>query len=243
MCGRYAAARDPADLAAAFRVDEVAAEGDLPPRYNIAPTDPVYAVLTRADGGSVPRRQLRVVRWGLVPSWAADPKIGSRLINARLETVGSKPAFRKAFAVRRCLIPADGYYEWYRVQGPGKPRKQPFFIRPKDGGILPMAGIYELWKDPSNGEWLWSCAVITTRAEDELGYLHERMPTFVAPDNWERWLDPRLTDPDLAVELLRPASPGWLEAHPVSTLVNDVRRDGPELITSVEVPAGTVVST
>ena len=241
MCGRYAATRDPADLAAAFQVDEVVAERALPPRYNIAPTNPVYAVLERRENGEQLRRELRVLRWGLVPSWARDPRIGSRLINARAETIAEKPAFRRAFAVRRCLLPADGYYEWFPLAGDGgrRPRKQPFFIRPRDGGILPMAGLYELWRDPADpdGEWLWTCVVITTRATDELGRLHDRMPTFVAPDDWDRWLDPRLDTLQDIAALLRPAAPGWLEAYPVSTLVNDVRNDGPALVEPVALPA------
>jgi putative SOS response-associated peptidase YedK len=155
--------------------------------YNVAPTDDVYAVLERPphtspraplrqDEDDAPSdRQLRSVRWGLVPSWAKDVKIGNRMINARMETVGEKPAYRRAFAKRRCLLPADGYFEWYATDavdakgpsGKGRARKQPYFIRPKDGGVLAMAGLYELWPDPAKaeddpGRWLWSCTVITT---------------------------------------------------------------------------------
>ena len=251
MCGRYATARDPVDLVEEFDIERVAVEEALAPNYNVAPTDPVYAVLERVDKerpDDAAQRQLRVVRWGLVPSWAKDPKIGSRLINARAETLAEKPAFRKAFATRRCLLPADGYYEWYadddatdtpaRKGGAKRGSKQPFFIHRRGGGILPMAGLYEFWRDPNAPEgadpWLWSCTVITTEAADELGRIHDRMPMLVEPQNWNRWLDPRVDEPRELSRLLVPAAPGRLAAYPVSTQVNDVRNNGPELITPVE---------
>lgn len=247
MCGRYATARQPDDLVEEFGVDRLVVDEHLAPNYNVAPTDQVYAVLERVDKEhpkEAPQRQLRVVRWGLVPSWAKDPKIGARLINARAESLADKPAFRKAFAVRRCLLPADGYYEWYSqeaaVDSPrkGRPRKQPYFIRSRGGGILPMAGLYEFWRDPNApadaDPWLWSCTVITTEAADELGRIHDRMPMLVEPQNWNRWLDPRVDDPKDLSRLLVPAAPGRLAAYPVSTQVNDVRNNGPELITPVE---------
>jgi putative SOS response-associated peptidase YedK len=254
MCGRYATARDPVDLVEEFDIERVAVDEALAPNYNVAPTDPVYAVVERLDkeNASAPRqRQLRVVRWGLVPSWAKDPKIGSRLINARAETLADKPAFRKAFAARRCLLPADGYYEWYSDDGasdaPVKKgsaaktaTKQPYFIHSPGGGILPIAGLYEFWRDPNAAEgtdpWLWSCTVITTAATDDLGRIHDRMPMLVEPDNWDRWLDPRLGDPKELGQLLVPAVPGRLGAYPVSTQVNDVRNNGPELIAPVDAP-------
>lgn len=251
MCGRYATARDPVDLVEEFDIERVAVDEALAPNYNVAPTDPVYAVLERVDKehpNAAAQRQLRVVRWGLVPSWAKDPKIGSRLINARAETLAEKPAFRKAFATRRCLLPADGYYEWYtdvdasdtpgKKGGVQKGGKQPFFIHRRGGGILPMAGLYEFWRDPNApadaDPWLWSCTVITTEAADELGRIHDRMPMLVEPQNWNRWLDPRVDDPKDLSRLLVPAAPGRLAAYPVSTQVNDVRNNGPELITPVE---------
>jgi putative SOS response-associated peptidase YedK len=246
MCGRYATARNPDDLVEEFGIERVAVDGQLAPNYNVAPTDDVYAVVERLDKEhrqAPPQRQLRVVRWGLVPSWAKDPKIGSRLINARAETLAEKPAFRKAFATRRCLLPADGYYEWYgdgaAAGSPkkGGQRKQPFFIHQRRGGVVPMAGLYEFWRDPNApvdaDPWLWSCTVITTEATDDLGRIHDRMPMLVEPANWDRWLDPRLADPDLLEALLVPAAPGRLEAYPVSTEVNDVRNNGPELIAPV----------
>src|SRR5690349_16720113 len=154
MCGRYASSRKPEDLIEEFEVVEDRVEKPLEPDYNVAPTKEVYAVLERAarspDGAESeepPRRQLRVVRWGLVPSWAKDPSIGNRMINARMETVAEKPAYKRAFAKRRCLLPADGYFEWYPTQeltAAGKARKQPFFIRPQGHGVLAMAGLYDI---------------------------------------------------------------------------------------------------
>jgi putative SOS response-associated peptidase YedK len=245
MCGRYATARDPADLIEEFGVDRAVLDERLAPNYNVAPTDEVYAVverLNKEEPSAPAQRQLRVVRWGLVPSWAKDRKIASKLINARAETLAEKPSFRKAFAVRRCLLPADGYYEWYTddpadsaADSPkGKRPKQPYFIRNRGGGVLPMAGIYEFWRDP-NAEpdvdpWLWSSAVITTEATDDIGRIHDRMPMLVEPENWARWLDPNIHDPELLRELLVPAAAGRLEAFAVSTQVNDVRNNGPELI-------------
>jgi putative SOS response-associated peptidase YedK len=248
MCGRYASSRKPEDLAEEFEIDrarvsETVAE-PLPPDYNVAPTKPVYAVLDRPEAP----RQLRVVTWGLVPFWAKEPKIGNRMINARVETLAEKPAYRQAFAKRRCILPADGYYEWYTTQQrgkSGKPLKQPFFIRPTDGSSLAMAGLYEIWRDPDKREddptrFLWTCTVITTRAEDELGQIHDRMPMIVERDKWAAWLDPE-SGTDTVRELLVPAAPGRLEAYPVSTSVNNVRNNGPELLEPLpadEVPEG-----
>jgi len=239
MCGRYASSRRPEDLVEEFDVVETRIAGPLESNYNVAPTDEVYAVLERpprdAGEGEPATRQLRSVRWGLVPSWAKDPGIGSRMINARMETVAEKPAYQRAFQRRRCLLPADGYYEWYVTDerdAKGKPRKQPFFIRPADHGVLAMAGLYELWPDPTKAEddpsrWLWSCTVITTEAEDSLGRIHDRMPLMVERDRWAEWLDP--TRPG-STDLLVPAAPGRLEAYPVSRLVSNVRNNGPELV-------------
>lgn len=220
MCGRYAAARDPRDLAQHFRVQEQP-EQVLPPSYNVAPTDPVYAVLER-DG----RRQLRVLRWGLVPSWAKDARVGARFINARRETVASTPAFRAAYQRRRCLLPADGYYEWKR-EGTGK---QPFYLTSRDRTPLAMAGLYEVWKD-AEGNRLWTCTVITTDAADELGEIHDRTPLLVDPADWARWLDPAVEDP--GADLLVPGTPGVLDAWPVDRAVGNVRNDGPHLVAPV----------
>jgi putative SOS response-associated peptidase YedK len=234
MCGRYAASTRPEDLVEEFEVVQPP-ERVLPPSYNVAPTDQVYAVMERPPHGepdAEPVRTLRTVRWGLVPSWAKDPSIGSRMINARMETVGDKPAFKRAFAKRRCLLPADGYFEWY---GETKGKKQPFFITPSDGRPLAMAGLYELWRDRSKGDddpdrWLWTCTVLTTSAEDDLGRIHDRMPLLVERERQAAWLDPARDDPDELRSLLVPAAPGRLMAFPVSTEVNSVRNNGPSLI-------------
>jgi putative SOS response-associated peptidase YedK len=246
MCGRYASSRRPDDLVDEFDVVESRVQEALEPDYNVAPTKDVYAVLERPpsahdeeerDSEAEPHRQLRVLRWGLVPSWAKDASIGSRMINARMETVADKPAFRRAFAKRRCLLPADGYFEWYETEtltAKGKPVKQPYFIRPQDGSTLAMAGLYEIWRDPARGEddpdrFRWTCTVITTEAADDLGRIHDRMPLMVEPDRWGAWLDPRTAKDDL-LDLLVPAAPGRLEAYPVSPAVGNVRNNGPQLL-------------
>jgi putative SOS response-associated peptidase YedK len=263
MCGRYASARKRQELLEEFGVERDRATESLPPDYNVAPTKPVYAVVTRLEkpgsGAGEPRaaepsgappdaaavRELRVVRWGLVPFWAKDVKIGSRLINARAETVSTKPAFRRAFARRRCLLPADGFYEWQapgarkdepsaRSDRPGA-HKQPYFIHRADGGVLAFAGIYELWRGDAAGdgdpdEWLWTAAIITTQAEDDLGQIHDRMPMVIEPERWSEWLDPTQADEAELHALLAPAASGGLSSYPVSTEVNAVRNNGPGLI-------------
>jgi putative SOS response-associated peptidase YedK len=266
MCGRYASARKRIELLEEFRVERDRVAEPLRPDYNVAPTKPVYAVLTRGDrpseapapdspaeaaagaaaANSDVARELRVVRWGLVPFWAKDPSIGSRLINARAETVHAKPAFRRAFGRRRCLLPADGYYEWQRPDGTesdspsgkGGP-KQPYFIFREDGGPLAFAGLYELWRDaalPDDHEraWLWTATIITTSAPDQLGQIHERMPMVIQPDRWQDWLDPAATGPADLMALLAPAASIGLTSYPVSTAVNSVRNNGPELIDRLE---------
>jgi putative SOS response-associated peptidase YedK len=249
MCGRYAASANPDDLVEEFEVERVDERERLLPDWNVAPTKDVPAVITRrdrdAEEGATPVRLLRPVRWGLVPSWAKDSSIGSRLINARMETVTEKPAYRRAFAKRRCLLPADGYYEWYAAEG-GK--KQPFYITRRDGRALAMAGLYEFWRDPSadpedRDAWLWTSTVLTTTAEDDVGRIHDRMPLMVPPERWAEWLDPANDDTAAAADLLVPASPGALDAWPVATLVNNVRNNGPELVDPLpadEAAAGTV---
>ncbi|MDO8309372.1 MAG: SOS response-associated peptidase [Actinomycetota bacterium] len=242
MCGRYAAAKAPAALVEEFEVVAAPAES-LAPDYNVAPTKKVYVVLDRPDreDASLHPRSMEIARWGLVPSWAKDPSIGSRMINARAETVAEKPAFRRAFAKRRCIVPADGYFEWYLPSEPGapvgkggKPLKQPFYIHPADGSSLAMAGLYEWWRDPTRADddpqaWRLTCTVITTEASDEVGRIHDRMPMTVARDDWPAWLDPQI-GPEAAGPLLAPAMTAALAAYPVSTLVNNVRNNGPELL-------------
>jgi len=238
MCGRYSSSLDPEDIVEEFEIRTA----DLPrlqADYNVAPTKEIYAVVERPPkGADVAERQLRTMTWGLVPSWAKDPKIGSRMINARMETVAEKPAYRRAFEKRRAVLPADGYYEWYvteELTKAGKPKKQPFFIRPKGGGMLAMAGLYELWRDHSKADddptrWLWTATVITTTATDDLGRIHDRMPLMLPRAAYDAWLDPGPRPTDELLGLLQPAAPGLLEAFPVSTLVSNVANNGPELI-------------
>jgi putative SOS response-associated peptidase YedK len=246
VCGRYAAAKDPEALVEEFEVEQSQVDQPIGPDYNVAPTKPVYVVLNRRPRGGdevvSPTRQLRVARWGLVPSWAKDVKIGARMINARVETLADKPAYKRAFAARRCLLPADGYYEWYTSDDPdapltkaGKPRKQPFYIHPADGSSLAMAGLYEWWHDKERDRddpqaWLLSVTVITTEATDEVGQIHDRMPLLVPHEAWPDWLDPDLPGGPAVAELLVPASPDQLVTTPVSLAVNDVRHNGPELV-------------
>ena len=220
MCGRYASSRAVDDLLAHFEVDEPPEEV-LAPSWNVAPTDPVYVVLMQQD-----RRRLRVVRWGLVPSWAKDPKVGARMINARRETLAEKPAFRSAYARRRCLVPADGYYEWQR-QGA---TKQPWYLSGRDAGPLAMAGLYEVWHGPDERR-LWTCTVVTTEAADDHGQIHDRTPLLVRRQDWARWLDPALADP--GEDLLVAGTAGVLDAWPVGAAVGNVRNDGPDLVRAV----------
>jgi putative SOS response-associated peptidase YedK len=243
MCGRYAAAKDPAALVEEFEV-AAAPEEALDADYNVAPTKKVYVVADRKHDDTF-ERSLLAARWGLVPSWAKDPSIGSRMINARAETVAEKPAFRRAFDKRRCLVPADGYYEWYLPTSPdapvgkgGKPLKQPFFIHPADGSSLAMAGLYEWWHDATRDDddpeaWRLTFTVITTEASDEVGRIHDRMPMTIERGDWAAWLDRGVGAADAAA-LLIPAMATRLDAYPVSTSVNSVRNNGPELIAPLE---------
>lgn len=247
MCGRYASSMDPEDIVEEFEIRSALPGGTdlprIPADYNVAPTKEVYAVVERpprtVDGEVLPaERQLRTLTWGLVPSWAKDPKVGNRMINARVETVAEKPAYRKAFEKRRAILPADGYYEWYVTEETtktGKPRKQPFFIRPRDASMLAMAGLYELWRDPARSDddplrWRWTCTVITTNATDDLGRIHERMPLMLPRSAYDAWLDPSPRPTGELLDLLQPAAPGLLEAYPVSTLVSNVANNGPALL-------------
>lgn len=229
MCGRYALSLAGVELVDFFEIDEVA-DPLPPPSYNIAPTDPIMAVLER-NREEGPRRLLSPLRWGLVPSWAKDPSGAARLINARIETVADKPSFRTAYAKRRCLLPATGYYEWQPATGPGgKPIKQPYFIRPADGTPLVMAGLYEFWKAP-DASWLVTATVLTTSATDELGRLHDRMPMAVPREHWAAWLDP---DFDGEPRSLLDVPAAAMRYHRVPTLVNQVANNGPELIESLD---------
>ncbi|MEV5440522.1 SOS response-associated peptidase [Streptomyces sp. NPDC052682] len=242
MCGRYVSTRSPQELTRLFRVADWRPEETLAPSWNVAPTDDVYAVLERSprrEGDDAPaRRELRRLRWGLVPSWARDPKIGSRLINARVETVHEKPAYRRAFTLRRCLLPADGFYEWTPLKNPatGKTRKQPYYIHPADGQVLALAGLYEYWRDPrvprddDPAAWLLTCTILTTEATDAAGRVHPRMPLALSPGHYAAWLDPHRRDPgELRALLTRPAD-GHLDARPVTTAVNSTANNGPHLL-------------
>ncbi|MGF1424914.1 SOS response-associated peptidase [Kitasatospora sp. LaBMicrA B282] len=240
MCGRFVSTSSPQDLVAELSVTRWDPAVTLAPDYNVAPTANVWAVLERLDKetGEV-ERQLRALRWGLVPSWAKDPSVGSRMINARVETVHEKPAYRKAFAARRCLLPADGFYEWAQLtaeQTGGKARKQPYFIRPEDPAQkMWLAGLYEFWRDPGRDRedpaaWWTTCTILTTEATDVAGRVHPRMPLALAPADVDGWLDPAHTDPDSLRALLHQPADGRLAAVPVGLAVNNVRNNGPELI-------------
>lgn len=234
MCGRYSSSRSPETLAVEFGARDATGERAPEPDYNVAPTKPVFAVVQRhpkdAEGNrdlTGSERTLRVMRWGLVPKWAKDPSVGNRMINARSETVSVKPAFRGAIRHYRCLLPADGWYEW---KGDSSP-KQPYFAGSADGHGLGMAGIWATWRDPADprGRPLVSCAVLTTEAVGELAEIHERMPLVLPRHHWDRWLDP---DNENVDELLNP--PGHdlvngLALRPVSRAVNNVANNGPEL--------------
>jgi len=219
VCGRYASSRRPDDLVSWFDVQEPPEE-TIEPSWNVAPTDPGYVVVQTKEGV----RQLRVLRWGLVPSWSKDAKGAARMINARQESVKDKPAFRKAFAGRRCLVPADGYYEW-KQEGADK---QPWYLSTPDP--LAMAGLYEHWKQP-DGTWLSTYTIITTSAPDELGEIHDRTPLLVPREHWGVWLDRSVPDP--GEQLLIPGTPGVLEAWPVGKAVGNVRNNGPDLVDPV----------
>jgi putative SOS response-associated peptidase YedK len=234
MCGRYASTKNPATIAVDFDAVD-ATDGAAPSAdYNVAPTKPVLSVVTRhpldEEGNPDPDRTLRsirVMRWGLVPHWARDPGIGSRMINARADSATSKSAFRDAVARRRCLLPADGWYEWQRTGN----HKQPFFITPEDGSTLALAGLWSTWRGPDAAEPpLVTCAVLTTDAVGPLREIHDRMPLILPAHAWQSWLDPDSGD---VRALLGPPSEQLvqaLELRPVSTAVNDVRHGGPELV-------------
>ena len=237
MCGRYASAQTDAEMAKAFDVvDVIGAESE--PSWNVAPTQQVRTVLERAprDEPDAPAtRLLRPVRWGLVPSWAKDVKIGSKMINARAETLLAKPAFKSAAKRRRCVIPADGYYEWMTIDN----RKVPMFLHAGDGQPLPMAGLYELRPDPDLPDddpdrWLWTCTIITTTASDTLGHIHDRSPLLIPTgDLLDAWLDPKLDDADDVQALINSLPEPHLEPYEVSTAVNSVRNNGPHLVDPV----------
>jgi putative SOS response-associated peptidase YedK len=211
-------------VAAWFDVDEVVA-ADRPPRWNVAPTDEVLIVVESREG----RCRLGDARWGLVPSWSKGPAdVGARMINARSESLLDRPAFRRAFARHRCIVPSDGFYEWEHRDG-GRV-KQPWLVAPADGGLFAFAGLWEVWSADDGGPRLTSCTIVTTEANDDVRPLHDRMPAVLARDDWAAWLDRGHDDPAALVGLLRPAPAGSVVLRPVSTRVNDVRNDGPDLL-------------
>ncbi|MET9399627.1 SOS response-associated peptidase [Kitasatospora sp. NPDC002965] len=244
MCGRFVSTTTPVDLVALLGEMRWDPAETLAPNWNVAPTDPVAAVLERLDRESGELvRQVRPVRWGLVPSWSKDASGGARMINARSETVHEKPAYRKAFAERRCVIPADGYFEWRPVPaGEGrKAYKQPYFLT--TGEPMLMAGLYEFWRDPAVPEddpaaWLATATVVTRDATDSAGRIHDRMPLTIATADLATWLDPATTDPDELHHLLHTPGGGDLTVRAVSTAVNNVRSDGPQLLDEVPDPLG-----
>ncbi len=217
MCGRFALFTSPESLADWFAVPDV--PRPLPPRYNIAPTQPVLAVRYGAQ-----QPEFALFRWGLIPSWARELQIGARLINARAETAVEKPAFRAAFKRRRCLIPASGFYEWQQVNG----RKQPYFIHPSAAQLFAFAGLWEVWHG-SDGSELQSCTILTTPPNELMQPIHDRMPAILARAEFTTWLDPALPTEE-AQRLLRPFPATSMAAYPVSTSVNKPSYDAPDCI-------------
>ncbi len=225
MCGRYILTITGKVLAEAFALEEVP---DLPPRYNIAPTQD--APVIRETGGG---RRLDILRWGLIPSWARDPAIGNRLINARAETAASKPSFRSALRRRRCLVPSDGFYEWRKTPS----GKQPWLIRMRDGSPFAMAGLWETWRTP-HGDPLESFTILTTEPNELVAPLHDRMPVILPPESWSTWLDPELDDPSALSHLLGPHPPEAMTAYPVTPAVGSPSFDEPACIKPLQGPHG-----
>jgi putative SOS response-associated peptidase YedK len=237
MCGRFVTASRPEDIASYFdaTLGDRPDEEPLPPRFNVAPTDHVHVVRAAPQG-----RVLELVRWGLVPSWAGDAKSGASRINARAETVATNGTFQASFRSRRCLVPADGFYEWRPI--PGTKRKQPVFISRRDGLPLAFAGLWAAWRprppegapDAPADPWLLSATIVTTEANATIAPIHDRMPVILPPEAWATWLDPNEHDRGVLEALLVPADDDLLDVRPVSNAVNDVRHDGPELVEPVD---------
>jgi putative SOS response-associated peptidase YedK len=230
MCGRYVSSSTPDEIASYFDVDEQP-EQALEPSWNVAPTDDIY-VVREVDGSRI----LAAHHWGLVPFWAKSPAIGSKMINARADGLADKGAFKDPFRHKRCIVPADGFYEWRTL--PGQKVKQPYLITRRDGHPLAFAGLWSTWRPPGSdgSERLRSATIITTSPNALLATLHDRMPVILPPDTWEEWLDPGNDDTAALETLLVPADEDILELRPVSTEVNSVRNQGPHLIDPVELP-------
>lgn len=236
MCGRFVSSSSPERIAAYFGAD-VAVE-TLGENYNVAPTNDIYGVVADADG----HREVQAFQWGLVPAWAKDRKIGSRMINARSETVAEKPAFKSVFKKHRLIIPMDGFYEWAPgVEGgpvtkAGKLAKRPYFVHRPDGEPLAVAGIWSAWRDREAGPdapWLHTASVLTTDANATMERIHDRMPVVLPKAMWDVWLDPTNQNVEMLSGLLVPARDDLLAMHEVSTDVNNVRNKGVELIAAV----------
>jgi putative SOS response-associated peptidase YedK len=224
MCGRYRLSRRKQLVEEYFDVSSDT--DDWNPRYNVAPTQPVPVI---RQNPKEPIRELSLMRWGLIPSWAKDTSGAARMINARSETAQTLPAFRDALKSRRCLIPADGFYEWKRD---GK-TKQPFCFEVGDGGLFAFAGLWERWRDPS-GQWVKSCSILTTTPNAVTSAIHDRMPVILDPDSYDLWLDPGMTDVQVVSELLKPYDARLMRSYPVSARVNTVRNDDQECSQPVE---------
>jgi putative SOS response-associated peptidase YedK len=225
MCGRFVSASPPDQIADYFGAE--APEAVLDASYNVAPTKDVYVVVEDGD-----LRHVDAFHWGLVPAWAKDLKVGSRMINARAESLADKPAFKAAYRKRRCIIPADGFYEWKRV--PGSKRKQPYYIHRPDGAPYAFAGLWEVWRGPERDqEPLRSCTIVTGVPNGAMARIHDRMPVILPESAWSAWLDRSSDDLELLGKLLVPADPALTLLQPVSTEVNNVRNDGPELVEPV----------
>ena len=225
MCGRFSQQRPASELAEIFAAEPLADE--LGARFNIAPTDDAFVVVRRDD-----RRAITAYRWGLVPHWAADLKAGSRMFNARAETLTASPAFREAFKRRRCVVPVDAFYEWKREGS----IRQPYAIARVDGRPLALAGLWAGWHDPETDAVRRTFTIVTTTPNDQIADLHDRMPVILSDDAWERWLDPAPADPGELIGLLQPVADIALRIQAVSRAVNDVRRDGPELLEPLAEP-------
>jgi putative SOS response-associated peptidase YedK len=239
MCGRFVSTAGPDRIAAYFDpvLPTEAVVDPLGDNYNVAPTQDVLAVVANGDGTA----RVDAYHWGLIPSWAKDRKIASRMINARAETLAEKPAFKGLFARKRCLVPMDGFYEWQpgEPDGPltakGTPVKQPLFIHPRNGELLAVAGLWTAWRDPDDpdGRFLHSVTLVTTAANEAMAPVHDRMPAILAPEHWVTWLDPDNHDVDALGPLLDGGPADLLTMHPVSTEVNNVRNNGPDLIAAL----------
>lgn len=227
MCGRFVSSSPPDQLAAYFGATE--GETLLEPNYNVAPTQDVYVVM---DDGET--RRLEAFHWGLVPFWAKDPKIGNRMINARAETVSTSNAYRVAFKKRRCVIPADGFYEWVEI--PDRPKKQPMHVTRPDGEPFAFAGLWETWQGEDDEFPLQSCTIITGSANEKMADIHDRMPVILPPSAWDAWLDPGYDDVGALQKLLVPAPARLITFSPVSTEVNNARNQGGHLIEPIGPP-------